>query len=492
MHVDREARRPVVREHPLPHRRLRQVRRRRRRLERKRELLLLASRPGNRLRARHESELPQELAAGQPEAVARARLDEGDQLVARQPRPLGEVADVRERTVRVPLGDDRLRVVLPHALDVRQPDAHRAVLDVAAGSAQVHVGRPRLDAVPLRVAHERRRRVEAHRLRVHQRREELLRVVVAQPGRLVREQPERGRVRLRKAEPGEADELVVDHVRGRLVDALPLCAFDEAGAVRLERREAPLPAHRAPQPLRLADGEAGEMDGDVEHLVLEDDDAERLPQRLLQQGMVRGRDIVGVLAQLLPPLDVRVHRLPLDRPGTDERHLDRDVVEVLRPRAQQRLHLRTALDLEAADRVGALDLRVHRRDRRAGRATGRSARRGGARSGRRTPRPPTASPARAGRSSGSRRPRTSPCPTGTSAGPPSPTAAPGTSSTSGRVEITIPPGCWEMWRGRPAISRQSSANARQRGERSFVRIDLVRRRSPRASRPRRARAARDP
>ena len=60
-------------------------------------------------------------------------------------------------------------------------------------------------------------------------------------------------------------------------------------AVRLERGEAALPAHRAPQPLRLADGEAREMDRDVEHLVLEDDDAERLPQRLLQQRMVGRR-----------------------------------------------------------------------------------------------------------------------------------------------------------------------------------------------------------
>src|SRR2546426_11985787 len=50
--------------------------------------------------------------------------------------------------------------------------------------------------------------------------------------------------------------------------------------------------------------------------------------------------------------------LSLDRPGTNERDLDREVVEVLRPRAQDRLHLRTALDLEAADGVGGLDLRV--------------------------------------------------------------------------------------------------------------------------------------
>ena len=35
---------------------------------------------------------------------------------------------------------------------------------------------------------------------------------------------------------------------------------------------------------------------------------------------------------------------------------------------------------------------------------------------------------------------------------------------SGLEEITMPPGCCEMWRGSPAISRVSSANARQRGE----------------------------
>src|SRR6476646_3543564 len=66
--------------------------------------------------------------------------------------------------------------------------------------------------------------------------------------------------------------------------------------------------------------------------------------------------VVGILPQLLSMLDVRVHGLPLDRPRPYKRNLDSDVVEVLRPRAQDRLHLRAAFDLEAADRVGALDL----------------------------------------------------------------------------------------------------------------------------------------
>src|SRR5437588_11685586 len=50
--------------------------------------------------------------------------------------------------------------------------------------------------------------------------------------------------------------------------------------------------------------------------------------------------------------------LALDRPGPDERDLYGQVGEVLRPRLEQALHLRAALDLEDADRVRLLDLLV--------------------------------------------------------------------------------------------------------------------------------------
>jgi hypothetical protein len=43
----------------------------------------------------------------------------------------------------------------------------------------------------------------------------------------------------------------------------------------------------------------------------------------------------------------------------------------------------------------------------------------------------------------------------------------GTRSISGRDEMIIPPGCCETCRGRPAISRHASANARQRGDCAF-------------------------
>jgi hypothetical protein len=37
-------------------------------------------------------------------------------------------------------------------------------------------------------------------------------------------------------------------------------------------------------------------------------------------------------------------------------------------------------------------------------------------------------------------------------------------STNGCVESTIPPGCWEAWRGRPSASAPISTSRRQRTE----------------------------
>lgn len=104
--------------------------------------------------------------------------------------------------------------------------------------------------------------------------------MVTQPRGLVGEQPERGRVRFREAEAGEADELVVDEVRRGLVDAVPCGALDEALSVCLECGEAALAAHRPPQPLRLPHREPCERDRHLQHLILKDDDAQGGAQRL--------------------------------------------------------------------------------------------------------------------------------------------------------------------------------------------------------------------
>src|SRR5262249_41702187 len=152
----------------------------------------------HRRRPEGETELPE-----QPpplaELVAGAGGDEGLETVAVELEPLSEVADAGERPGALALLDDRPRARLAERLHVFEPDPHSIALEPALDGAAVDVDRPHLDSAPLRVAHERRRRVEAHRLRVQERREELARVVVPQPRRLVCKQPERRRVRLREA-----------------------------------------------------------------------------------------------------------------------------------------------------------------------------------------------------------------------------------------------------------------------------------------------------
>ena len=164
-------------------------------------------------------------------------------------------------------------------------------------------------------------------------------------------------MRLREPETREGHELVVDRVRERLLHAPPQRALDEPPPIRLQRGLAPLPAHRPPQPFRLPHAEPCQRHRHLQHLVLEDDDAERFPERLLQERMVGRRLVRRVFPQPLPPLDVRMDGLALDRPRPHEGDLHHDVVERLGPGSEDRLHLRAALDLERADRVRVPDLR---------------------------------------------------------------------------------------------------------------------------------------
>ena len=164
---------------------------------------------------------------------------------------------------------------------------------------------------------------------------------------------------LGEAEAREADDHVVDALRRRGVDAVRARrALHEALVVGLDRRRRALAAHRPPQPLRLAGREAGEGHRDLDHLVLEDDRPERVAQHRLERGMLVGHLEVRVHAQPLAALDVGVDRAALDRARAHDRDLDREVVERLRARAPQRLHLGAALDLEDPHRLGLLDGRV--------------------------------------------------------------------------------------------------------------------------------------
>ena len=75
----------------------------------------------------------------------------------------------------------------------------------------------------------------------------------------------------------------------------------------------------------------------------------------------------------VPPAKVRMHHAALDRTRPHDRHLDHEIVEAARPEPRQHRHLRAALDLEDADRVGAATPCRRRPDLRRGCASRRRA-----------------------------------------------------------------------------------------------------------------------
>ena len=309
--------RRVVGDHLVPGRQ-RLQRRRGRQVERERELHSFAT--GRAHAGRRHPQLPQRhppVAAGQ--RVAGARPGEPLERRAARAGARREVLQRGEVAALVARGDERGDLVGAHAEHVAQADLDgglvgggrvRRIRHRAADLAGVDVRGEHRDTAPLRLVDERVGRVEAHRLLVEQRAEELRPVVHAQPRRLVGEQAEGGAVGLGEAEAREAR----DHREDRLgllrrdVGMLGHRALDEALVVGLDRLGRALAAHRPAQALGLPHAEAGERLRDLEHLVLEDDRAERVAQRRLERRVQIGDLVRGVGAQPLAALDVRVDR----------------------------------------------------------------------------------------------------------------------------------------------------------------------------------------
>src|SRR5947208_13368748 len=57
---------------------------------------------------------------------------------------------------------------------------------------------------------------------------------------------------------------------------------------------------------------------------------------------------------------VRVDHIALNRPRADDRYFDDEIIETARLQSRQGIHLRAALDLENADRIGAAQIIVDR------------------------------------------------------------------------------------------------------------------------------------
>ena len=92
---------------------------------------------------------------------------------------------------------------------------------------------------------------------------------------------------------------------------------------------------------------------ELHDLLLEDRHAERALEHL-SHTFAR----IGHRLQAPPAAQIRVHHAALDGAGPHDRDLDDEIEEALGREPRQHRHLRARLDLEDADRVGALDHRV--------------------------------------------------------------------------------------------------------------------------------------
>ncbi len=219
---------------------------------------------------------------GQPKRVAGARGDERSSARPVERRPLGEVEHAAEGAVLLALGDERPRGLLAEAVDVAEPDPHGAAFEPAERrGAAVHVGRQHLDPAALRRRARGGRRVEAHRLGIQERAEEVRRVVVAQPRALVGEQ---ARTRPRATSGSRtrrnrgSSRRRARRSRARHAVRAPLPRRSARGGPRSRPRlRLRLIARRSPSASPTV--KPASAIGHGEHLVLEDDRAERLRER---------------------------------------------------------------------------------------------------------------------------------------------------------------------------------------------------------------------
>ena len=217
---------------------------------------------------------------------------------------------------------------------------------------QIDIDLPHLDPMLARIAHKLGRRVEAERLRVQHRGQEDVGVAAFQPARGIDQQRETRGVAFGKAIFAEAFDLPEAALGEFALVALGGQPRDHAVAERLNRTGAAKGRHRAAQLVGFRRRETGE-NGDLHRLFLKQRHTERLAQHRLQ--LARGE---GDRLQPLPAAQIGMHHVALDRSGPHDGDLDHEIIELRRLQPRQHRHLRPALDLEHADRVGALDHRI--------------------------------------------------------------------------------------------------------------------------------------
>jgi hypothetical protein len=207
------------------------------------------------------------------------------------------------------------------------------------------------------------RGVEAHRLAIEQRAGEGRRKAAFEPGRDIDQVREARRVGLWETVLAEAFDLAEAPLGEVAGIAAGRHSLDQLFTELMDHADPAEGGHGAPKPVGLGRREAGGDDGDPHRLLLEEWHPEGLPQHLAE---LFRRVLDRLLA--VAATQIGMDHVALNRTGTDDGHLDHQVVEALRFHARQEVHLRPALDLEDADGIGpaqhVVNAPVFRRHRR--------------------------------------------------------------------------------------------------------------------------------
>ena len=294
-----------------------------------------------------------------PQHVATRQAHRGEGVGAgqRQDLPLGKPTSpphIRRIAIRcLPAAlNEALHVVFPEAGDLMEAQAQGAfrsqgAFERAVPVAGIDVGRPHLDAVLSGIAHELRGCIKAHRLGIEQRRAEDLGIVVLHPGRDIDQDRKARGMAFGKAVFAESFDLLETAVDEFLLVLVRQHSVDEIVLELVDRTHTSECGHRAAQLVGFGWRKVRAIDGDLHGLLLEQRHAVRPLQDFPE--LARIFDVLGVLA---PVLQVRVHHAALDGAWSHDRHLDDQIIVFSRLEPRQHRHLRPALDLEHADRIG--------------------------------------------------------------------------------------------------------------------------------------------
>ena len=236
------------------------------------------------------------------------------------------------------------------------PSPRGAGLQRAIPIAAIDIGGADFDAVLACIAGELRRLIKAHRLAVDDGGAEHLRVAAFDPCRGIDQKRKARRVAFGKTVFAEALDLAETVFREIAIIAARRHAVDELVAEQMDRAVMTEGGHGAAEPIGFVGRKFRRGDGDLHRLLLEQRHAEGAFENLFQfvwRSVCRiGRGIM-LLLDAVAPAQIRMHHVALDRPRPHDRNFDDEIVEALRLQARQHRHLRPALDLEHADRVGA-------------------------------------------------------------------------------------------------------------------------------------------